>query len=167
MADTRAELIARLEKTAGPNLELESAIYFETAASDHIKAFHARQPGGQSFTQTLAALGIVPPRYTSSLDAAMTLVPKGSNWRCGRHGQAGTADVRANTHDALKYWREVADGATPALALCIASLNAGTALRAAVEAEFHQRGVRGVRVIPGTFTYSIPASKPKKRKAER
>ena len=144
MADTRAELIARLEKTAGPNLELESAIYFETAASDHIKAFHARQPGGQSFTQTLAALGIVPPRYTSSLDAAMTL----SEWAIpGKYRPFVQVEFYANGRancGISPWWKKTRDDeiwsreqATAPLAICIAMFKAAEverALRAAAKA---------------------------------
>lgn len=57
------------------------------------------------------------PAYTTSLDAALTLVPEGSDWTLHR------------VNDGLTIWADVgpikeAWGNTPALALCIAALRA-------------------------------------------
>lgn len=60
-----------------------------------------------------------PPLYTTSLDdAALTLVPEGESWGCGYESSNlhGMAWVGANNRTCT--------AATPALALCIASLRA-------------------------------------------
>ena len=64
-------------------------------------------------------------KYTRSLDAAMTLVPEG--W-FALIDTRGRADVRYAPIDQSGYRREVADAATPALALCIAALRARLAI---------------------------------------
>lgn len=65
-----------------------------------------------------------PPAYTASLDAAMTLVPKGWAWSVldrrttgysKPNGQCWTKEDRSTLHG---------DAATPALALCAAALRA-------------------------------------------
>lgn len=57
------------------------------------------------------------PRYTASIDAALTLVPEGKGFRVQRNGPYSTATI----------WRRgtvKAGAATPAIALCIAALSA-------------------------------------------
>jgi hypothetical protein len=63
------------------------------------------------------------PHYTSSLDAAVTLVPEGLGWmvRDYRDG-AASALVNYPPRTAMKQTAHVAS--TPALALCAASLRA-------------------------------------------
>lgn len=67
-------------------------------------------------------------RYTTSLDAALSLVPEGANWLIGTGGVSDDPDpYRADVH----YDKEVGWGNglanTPALALCIAALKARSA----------------------------------------
>jgi hypothetical protein len=54
------------------------------------------------------------PAYTSSLDAALTLVPEGCDWQVNGHGSAWIFGSR----------HAGADGNSPALALCAAALRA-------------------------------------------
>jgi len=128
-----AELIARLEKAEGPDRSLNVGIAHEVGlySGNNGKWFYpdgGRVPGGL-------------PRYTASLDAALTLVPEEWGWCVG--------DVHPPTEtylDAGRPWAEIwkrggptlhlagmlwdgigrngINAATPALALCIAALTA-------------------------------------------
>ena len=64
--------------------------------------------------------GFRPPRYTTSIDAALTLVPEGWNWQISDIGLAWVGTHLA----ANKPVRFDGDAATPALALCISALKA-------------------------------------------
>ena len=68
-----------------------------------------------------------PPDFTRSLDAALTLVPKGFMWlaRCGDPDGDATGNRKpyANVHPTSTTHNQ-AWAATPALALCIAALKA-------------------------------------------
>jgi len=132
-------LIERLEKASGPDRELDLAIQLEVFPNGEIAsltqyrrgfdglagmawgiyhggsvAFEKRDDQGRCFYNG----GYQLPHYTSSLDAAMTLVPSeykvdaqrtNSDGYACVWGFAGNRSVRA---------------ATPALALCIAALKA-------------------------------------------
>lgn len=79
-----------------------------------------------------------PRPYTTSLDAALTLVPKGVWWSLfqfagtvGSGGDAYMAEVvlggyKADAHLGLKVW---GNSLAPAVALCIAALRARAAIR--------------------------------------
>jgi hypothetical protein len=74
------------------------------------------------------------PRYTASLDAAMTLVPEGWPSRCfgtNDDERAFAALAGNDAHMMAEDWDEFyveADAATPALALCAAALRARAAM---------------------------------------
>lgn len=97
------ELAERCEKATGPdrhlNLAIANAIYGDDLA-----------PPGTSYA------------FTSSLDAAMTLVPEGQEWAGGFEDGAAFAHV----HVPGEY-AELIEAATPALALCAAALRARAA----------------------------------------
>ena len=106
------ELIERLEKATGPDRVLDG----------HIRQLVEPRPPG-----------ILPetpcPGYTSSIDAALTLVPKDAVWHVmtdygdlnrAKVGPAGRPSASIYNGD---YFHE-ADAETPALALCIAALMA-------------------------------------------
>lgn len=106
-------LIVRLAQATGPDPELDRAI----AAAR-----------GATTTYDLAAC----PEYTKSVDAALTLVPKGWCWLLRNHdgkpspdgegiGMRGFANIHADSRCAefIYGW-----AATPTLALCLASLRA-------------------------------------------
>lgn len=99
--------------------QLESAAEGSRALDAQIASQHGGF-GGMGY-ETWDAIEADCPHYTTSLDAALTLVPEGREWsvtylwdgRCG-----GTCDGH---HADFK-------GATPALALCIAALKARQAM---------------------------------------
>lgn len=94
------ELIERLEKATGPNFALEQDIWCEIFAPDAVAI----------------PLDLKPPSYTASIDAALTLVPKGSTWDLTFDDYL-IACV-GNGHNTGKH------DTTPAIALCIAALKA-------------------------------------------
>ncbi|WP_144035781.1 hypothetical protein [Sphingopyxis bauzanensis] len=64
-----------------------------------------------------------PRPYSTSIDAAMTLVPPGHIFGCGSKDATGTAWAWSGPADPLEY-RSISNAATPALALCAAALKA-------------------------------------------
>lgn len=96
---TRKELIQALRAAKGPSRELDAAI-LEYLCQD------TEWPTSD------------PRLFTSSIDAALTLVPEGRIWSIGKILKAdGFVAVLDKT-------RQSHDGATPAIALCIAALEA-------------------------------------------
>lgn len=83
---TSQELIVALEKATGPDRELDALIYCATNAppegADKIWAVGVDVfwAGGTVKQGPLFLKGVNLPAYTSSIDAAMTLVPEG--WYC-------------------------------------------------------------------------------------
>ena len=67
------------------------------------------------------------PRYTASLDAAMTLVPEGSVWFVGNSDDPSPAVWNACVMPEQAPADRWTRAATPALALCAASLRARAA----------------------------------------
>ena len=62
------------------------------------------------------------PHYTTSIDAALTLVPEGCAWGCTF--ACGTSKPVASCGPWDTYPVSIRNAATPALALCIAALKA-------------------------------------------
>lgn len=96
-----AELIQRLEKATGPDVELDHA---------------------------LGMLVGVGGDYTRSIDAALTLVPEPAVKSDGGRMVDIRLDERRNVGFATVNYDFSAQGATPAIALCIAALKARAAL---------------------------------------
>lgn len=126
MCKEMLELAARVEAASGPDRELDAEIGRYTAAE---------------------FLGYVPVEpqhgcapFTASLDAAMMLVPEGWRWMAGHrehpHARAyvengAPAFVGAGSRrNPARQWYETT-AATPALALCAASLRARAQVREA------------------------------------
>lgn len=121
------ELIARLESADGPSRELDWAIAESLGWT--------RRQVGQviaCYAPSDPHMKAGAPRYTASIDAALTLVPEG--WQHG-YATIPSGDIlRAETHhaqayvdgsemqDFTKYFR--AEAATPALAIAAAALKA-------------------------------------------
>lgn len=113
-----SELIERLEKAAGPDHELDCDIY-------HLWRKTAPAPlGGGIWTTDME----YAPAYTSSLDAALTLVPEGWCWRY----DSSTFDAEVSDYSGrfLIEADKECHGANknPAIAICIAALRARAAL---------------------------------------
>lgn len=113
------DLIERLRNATGPDRQLDEAI--ATAIGWTKKPWQAGAcwlpPGGKTTTDRKTSL----PKYTASIDAALTLVPKG--WTSTIHVtiNGGHAEIWANES------RHIQDGASlvnAAIALCIAALRA-------------------------------------------
>lgn len=104
---TLQDLIERLEKATGPDRDLDFAMF---------EAFVERV--------LCATCGYLDrPYYTSSIDAALTLVPERMGWQvnASHNGESfyAFAFVGRGSYE---------EAATPAIALCIAALKARTAL---------------------------------------
>jgi hypothetical protein len=108
ISDTLEELALRCEQATGPDRESDVAIYdaLFTKAGDFDTAYVAKC-------------------YTASLDAAMSLVPEGQDFRVQRFngGCRAVAWIAARN---VGYDGE--HPASPALALCAASLRARSAM---------------------------------------
>jgi len=117
-----AEDIARLEKAEGPDRLLDLAIHAETGplAAAVIKARGA--PPSDLFSASS-----VIPRYTASLDSALTLVPEGYAWAADKCRLSCEGFVCIDDgHTKSDGYHVVA--ATVPLAICIASLQARDAI---------------------------------------
>ena len=109
------EIAERCEKATGPDREIDGRIHFATVLAepwpdDGMRLVAATEQFEDS-RDTVA-------RYSSSLDAAMTLVPEGCAFEVTTTGfSPGASVVRPGVN-------EGAYAATPALALCAAALRA-------------------------------------------
>lgn len=105
-------LAERCEKAAGPDREFDAEIA------------QAIGVGPTGFAQAKGKHWVTWPAYTSSLDAALELVPEGLGWTLYSDGYAGVGPI---TDDEIPQPEIIA--ATPALALCAAALRARAASR--------------------------------------
>lgn len=132
-----SDLIERLEKATGPDRELDAEIQEAVVGLEMYESIAER--GGERCIRyypsppgpTYRAL----PRYTSSIDAAMTLVPEGMV--CGFSGPTGKSSGVGHEGMFFGTCGSVPDdgfhiaviATSPALALCIAALKALAATR--------------------------------------
>lgn len=123
------ELAKRVEALTGPCRETDAEIY--QAVNPHVKPV-AGQIGrffDPAKTTALAAARFVisngatgyVPRYTASLDAAMTLVPEGAALSCSFYGVNNAVKLTAPGREGIGL------ALTPALALTAAALRARSA----------------------------------------
>lgn len=114
-------LAARLEAAEGPDRELDAAI---SMAIGSVSRGALPCKGGW----VVDGKPIAAPKFTASLDAAMTLLPEGSLWAFGSMEDGPFARVLWPNADGTYTgnYLEVS-AATPALALCAASLKARAA----------------------------------------
>lgn len=123
------ELIARLEQAKGPDRDLDAAIVaFQHKAivkpyppTDDYGPSNRWQFWSRDGEHFLANEGKWPvPAYTGSIDIALTLVPEGWHWLIdGRPVDASFAASCVKGPDI-----EEASGPTPAIAVCIAAIEA-------------------------------------------
>lgn len=130
-------LIAKVEKAEGPDLELDKAIleavhplpesFFGSKVT--ARKFHLREIDYETEDGNYHSHVGTVPRFTASIDCALTLVPDGVSFELARY---------ADQHAYVNLWsradpitpfgrgkiRVQADGKTPAIALCIAALRA-------------------------------------------
>jgi len=120
---TYETIIARLEKATAPDRQLDAAIAVAckstTGFVEHLRDEWVSKASPNS--------GVVPaPKYTSSIDAALTLVPEGMFWHvaCGKSRPdeplGGAQIITPGPLDAIGE----GEAATPVIALCIAALKA-------------------------------------------
>lgn len=104
---TTPSLIERLEALESPCRECDALLH------------HARLNGiGTGYASNA-------PAYTASLDAAMTLVPEGYGWRLWVPSSTALSPMVVTMWgNGRKYAPNESTAATPAIALCIASLKA-------------------------------------------
>lgn len=136
------DIIARLEKCTGPDRELDKAV-FEAACLEELFAQYKAQSwfcsidcnsfgfntGGEPPVIWCGAL----PRYTASIEAALTLVPEGYAWQLRRNVSADGDMIYCNAQvwqfsnprdeETAIYWSNSHESA-PAIALCIAIFKA-------------------------------------------
>lgn len=130
MKEELLKLAERVEALSGPDREVEARIWCALNGKKYVG--HWREYDGPNTRveyieppkRTPLASSTVALRWTASLDAAMTLVPKGWAWSVldrrttgysKPNGQCWTKEDRSTLHG---------DAATPALALCAAALRA-------------------------------------------
>lgn len=114
-----AALIERLEKAEAGSRELDAEIgaWLEAnAGDDHGPGSNYHQSRQKTW---MGVKGWEWRRWSTSIDAALTLVPDGRKWTVGcRLGPQGGYVTTLSEMKQCWY------GATPALALCIAALRA-------------------------------------------
>ena len=125
------ELIARLEKATEGSRELDAEIAVVSGEFLHGKVSKTRP-----WLVTQAGINREPPRYSASIDAALTLVPEDFQWLVRDDERGGFCNVTSpdfvaiegsNGQDESIGKRFPTYAATPALALCIAALRARAA----------------------------------------
>jgi hypothetical protein len=111
------DIVERLEKATGPDRELDALVYV-----GHYRSAYPDETDAARIEYALRCA----PHYTSSIDSAIMLVPRGRKWRVGSHATtiwdgfyaAICPDILSGkTHES---WCK----STPAIALCIAALKA-------------------------------------------
>ena len=123
-----AELIARLEVATAGSRELDIAVY--EAIGWRRKQFSKTAPTWLCPPDDGKRIAIEPfnllPCVTTSIDAALTLVPEGMEWALSNHGQTGAEQLCWAGVFGSPFIGSECDShaATPALALCIAALRA-------------------------------------------
>ena len=127
------ELITKLEKATEPDRELDAIIAIASGIKHRSRHTTSGINKGREWLVDSHA-GVEtwkhhPPAYTSSLDAALTLVPEGAVWSVQTDYELpGRAHINHLIPIADERLRPPSnfnvDGATPAIALCIAALKA-------------------------------------------
>jgi hypothetical protein len=113
-------LAERCEQATGPDHPgLDTDIHEAVGNCVHRETEYYQVQSDTGFTCKACrkdTYGFAIPKYTASLDAAMTLVPEGEDWAVGS-GPLFPTSARVAGKPAVQ-------AATPALALCAASLRA-------------------------------------------
>jgi len=129
-ADVLRELIARLEAAVGPDRELDAEMWLATTIGATRKKWsyiHTASGRECHIDETRTATGqlIVVPEFTSSIDAALTLVPEGWFWWVGHLDETDRRFVATiSKHAIVGTPSHKGFAPTTALALCIAACKA-------------------------------------------
>lgn len=121
------ELIARLEAATGPDRELDAAIALAVGYTTYPDGYGDGNewidPQGNHLPRAVR-MGAQPPKFTASIDAALTLVPDGCLWGAGDEDCTGRPWAWCLPPG--RSWDDADNSyaATPALAICIAVLKA-------------------------------------------
>lgn len=136
MTDQLRELIERLEKVTGPDRELDAAIHERAVGLRMYDSIYER--GGdlclRYYADSTGPSYRRLPRYTESMDDAVTLVPEGLAWTLGQNVHHRYWQARINNLDddgrpqSIGY-SGLKGNRTAPLALCIAALKARVHLR--------------------------------------
>lgn len=123
-------LAERCEKATGPDSELDFAIWLQLCGPNERRAYERGMEISKQEARFRAEYMMDGFAPTASLDAAMTLVPEGWLWQVNRW--AGTHPGAAHLADTRTVYtpHPTCKAATPALALCAASLRARHAVGA-------------------------------------
>jgi hypothetical protein len=121
---TRTDLIAALESASGPSRELDAEI-----ASYVLPVGYGMYLTREQWAAAVAAENWNSPRYTGSLDAAMTLKPEVWMVRVLAQNDGGGWFCELVSRWPSSYTKKVRSGGdnsnlTPALALCTACIKA-------------------------------------------
>lgn len=128
-------LSTRVAAASGPSRELDAEIWRAVKQSMHDRVYWTAAMGKPTplppWPEILASgLGIAAtrthaPRYTESLDAAMTLVPDGLYWLVGKgRSRPNEPLYDAQVFDEKRMCKEEQSETNAALALCAAALKA-------------------------------------------
>lgn len=136
-----SDLLAELERAEQGSRELDAPIWWQRDKRSASIIYWNASLGKPSdlpdnWHDVPRGLGILAvkqnaPHYTTSLDSALTLVPEGCAWQVTQRldNLGPTASIQRRGKNGLfDIWKDV-EAATPALALCIASLKAIQALK--------------------------------------
>ena len=115
--DSLEQLAQRVEALTGPCRETDALV---EASLGIVPDGSVRCKGGW----IIDGSAVASPKYTASLDAAMTLVPEGWSWDISTRPDSSGGVVYLHSPDRTK-WRDTGGfAATPELALCAAALRA-------------------------------------------
>jgi hypothetical protein len=126
------DLIARLEAATGPDRELDAMILaldngwtvLEIGSDLHTAFIRFARPDGSEFMARCHDGAYTHLKYTKSVDIAASLVPHGMWWNAQTfHDDTGNLFGSAACGERDEDGA-LCDGATPAIALCIAALKA-------------------------------------------
>ncbi len=122
---TRLELIEALEKATEGSRELDCEIAVAVCGYFRIEPKYEAAGYGYGYVkdghQHVPGLGgdMLVPNFTTSVDAALTLVPEGYGWVLYSDG-----GIEIYDNEELNGNGRISEGDTPALALCIYALRA-------------------------------------------
>jgi hypothetical protein len=119
------DLIERLEKATGPDRELDAKLAFVNGA--WAAGVDEGVPWVQWAKNTAVEINDELPRYTASIDAALTLVPEGWEWELYSNPPSAWLCERGYDPDTYNGKTALASTKSPAIALCIAALKARSA----------------------------------------